>query len=276
MKKVLSALWRLLRPSRALAAVLTVVSTVCLVLIFVKGWEDTLFAYMVYPLSAYCTGVVACAAGKAFRWGKQRLHENRHYHRYATDLHFKAEVSLYFSLAVTFFFSVFKAAAGIYYRSAWLGSIAAYYILLAVMRYLLLRRIRRGKTGGSCRACGVLLLVLTAALGSISFYSIYRGNAVHYPGFLIYAAAAYTFYSLTMAVYNLIRYRRIRIAIYTASKVLALASSLVSLFFLQTAMLALFGDGAAWERLMNLLTGGAVHAIIVYLAILLLKREKTA
>jgi hypothetical protein len=274
MEKVLSALQRLLRPSRALAAVLTVVSTVCLVLIFVKGWEDTLFAYMVYPLSAYCAGVVSYAAGKAFQWGKQRLHENQHYHRYATDLHFKAEVSLYFSLAVTFFFSVFKAAAGIYYRSAWLGSIAAYYILLAVMRYLLLRRIRCGKTGGSCRACGVLLLVLTAALGSISFYSIYRGNAVHYPGFLIYAAAAYTFYSLTMAVYHLIRYRKLQIAVYSASKILALASSLVSLFFLQTAMFTYFGDGSSWERLMNLLTGGTVHAIILYLAFLLLRGKK--
>ncbi|MBQ3533380.1 MAG: hypothetical protein IJA51_06750 [Oscillospiraceae bacterium] len=271
MEKALSALRRLLRPSRVLAAVLTVVSTVCLVLIFVKGWEHTLFAYMVYPLSAYCAGVVAYAAGKAFQWGKQRLHENRHYRRYATDLHFKAEVSLYFSLAVTFFFSVFKAAAGIYYRSAWLGSVAAYYILLAVMRYLLSRRIRCGKTGGSCRACGVLLLVLTAALGSISFYSIYRGNAVRYPGFLIYAAAAFTFYQLTMAIWNLLRYRTLRIAVYTASKILALASSLVSLFFLQTAMFRVFGDGGAWQQTMNLATGGAVYLIILVLAVQLLR-----
>ena len=276
MEKALSALRRLLRPSRALAAMLSVVSAACLMLIFVKGWEDTLFAYMVYPLSAYCAGFVVYAAANTFQRSKHRLYENRHYHRYAIDLHFKAEVSLYFSLAVTFFFSVFKAAAGIYYHSPWLGSIAAYYILLAVMRYLLLRRIRCGKTGGSCRACGVLLLVLTLALGSISFYTIYRGNTVQYPGFMIYAAAAYTFYSLTMAVYNLFRYRKLRIGVYTVSKILALASSLVSLFFLQTAMFAVFGDGASWERLMNLLTGGTVHAIIVYLAILLLKRDKSS
>lgn len=274
MEKALSALWRLLRPSRVLAAVLTVVSTVCLVLIFVKGWEHTLFAYMVYPLSAYCAGVVTYAAGKAFQWGKQRLHENQHYRRYATDLHFKAEVSLYFSLAVTFFFSVFKAAAGIYYRSAWLGSVAAYYILLAVMRWLLIKRIRAGKTGGSCRSCGVLLLILTLALSAISFYTIYRGNTVRYPGVMIYAAAAFTFYSLTMAIWNLVRYRKLRVAVYTASKILALASSLVSLFFLQTAMFAVFGDSSAWERGMNLLTGGTVHATIVVLACLLLRGSK--
>lgn len=275
MEKIRSALRRLLRPGWALAAVLTVVSGICLVLIFVRGWEDTLFAYAVYPLSAYSVGLVACGVPGVFRWCRHRLHENRHYHRYATDLHFKAEVSLYLSLAVTFFFCVFKAAAGIYYRSAWLGSIAAYYMLLALMRYLLLRRIRRGQIDRTCRGCGILLLVLTAALGAISFYTIYRGNTVQYPGFLIYAAAAFTFYNLTMAIYNLIRYRRMHVAVYTASKILALASSLVSLFFLQTAMFAAFGDGGTWEQTMNLLTGGAVHAAVLGLSFLLLRGKKT-
>ena len=74
-----------------------------------------------------------------------------------------------------------------------------------------------------------------------------------------------------MAVWNLLRYRALRIAVYTASKILALASSLVSLFFLQAAMFRVFGDGGAWQQTMNLATGGAVYLIILVLAAQLLK-----
>jgi len=271
MERLWECLRRLLRPGWALVIVLSAVSAVCLVLIFIRGWQDTLFAYAVYPLSAYCVSALTYGACIVIPHLRQRLHENGHYHRYATDLHFKAEISLYFSLAVTFFFSVYKAVLGIVFRSAWLGAIAAYYILLALMRFTLLRRIRAGRVEGSCRGCGALLLVLTAALGAINFYSIYRGQAVEYPGFMIYAAAAFTFYQLTMAVWNLLRYRALRIAVYTASKILALASSLVSLFFLQTAMFRVFGDGGAWQQTTNLATGGAVYLIILVLAAQLLK-----
>lgn len=271
MERLVEILRRLFRPGWCLVGVLSVISAACLVLIFTRGWEDTLFAYAVYPLSAYCASALAYGTSIVIPQLRDRLHENGHYHRYATDLHFKAEVSLYFSLAVTFFFSVYKAVMGVVFRSAWLGAIAAYYILLAVMRFSLLRRIRAGRVDGSCRGCGALLLVLTAALGAINFYSIYRGQAVEYPGFMIYAAAAFTFYQLTMAIWNLLRYRTLRIAVYTASKILALASSLVSLFFLQTAMFRVFGDGGAWQQTMNLATGGAVYLIILVLAVQLLR-----
>lgn len=265
---------RLLRPHWVLIAALSLLSGAGLILIFVRGWENTLAAYCLYPLSAYCVCTLLISIWEGVQRMRLWLHENTHYRRYATDLHFKAEVSLYFSLAFTFFFCVYKAVVGILYRSPWLGAIAAYYILLAVMRWLLIKRIRAGKTGGSCRSCGVLLLILTLALSASSFYTIYRGNTVRYPGVMIYAAAAFTFYSLTMAIWNLVRYRKLRVAVYTASKILALASSLVSLFFLQTAMFAVFGDSSAWERGMNLLTGGTVHATIVVLACLLLRGSK--
>ena len=271
MEQLWERLRRRLRPSWGLVIALSVISAACLVLIFTQGWEDTLFAYAVYPLSAYCLTALAYGANIVIPRLRQRLHENGHYHRFATDLHFKAEVSLYFSLAITFFFSVYKAVMGIVFRSAWLGAIAAYYILLAVMRFSLLRRIRAGRVDGSCRGCGALLLVMTAVLGAINFYSIYRGQTVEYPGFMIYAAAAFTFYQLTMAIWNLLRYRTLRIAVYTASKILALASSLVSLFFLQTAMFRVFGDGGAWQQTMNLATGGVVYLIILILAAQLLR-----
>ena len=271
MEQLWERLRRLLRPSWGLVIALSVISAACLVLIFTQGWEDTLFAYAVYPLSAYCVTALAYGASIVIPRLRQRLHENGHYHRFATDLHFKAEVSLYFSLAITFFFSVYKAVMGIVFRSAWLGAIAAYYILLALMRFALLRRIRAGRVEGSCRGCGALLLVMTAVLGAINFYSIYRGQTVEYPGFMIYAAAAFTFYQLTMAIWNLLRYRTLRIAVYTASKILALASSLVSLFFLQTAMFRVFGDGGAWQQTMNLATGGVVYLIILILAAQLLR-----
>ena len=86
MERLWECLRRLLRPGWALVIVLSAVSAVCLALIFIRGWKDTLFAYAVYPLSAYCVSALTYGACIVIPRLRQRLHENGHYHRYATDL----------------------------------------------------------------------------------------------------------------------------------------------------------------------------------------------
>ena len=129
-----------------------------------------------------------------------------------TDLRFKAKISLYLSLGVTLGYSIYKSFIAIRCRSAWFASVACYYIVLGTGRFLLVRHIRAGRD--DCVQehkiygfCGYLLLVLTAALGAMNFYTIYEGRAVAYPGHMIYAAAGFAFYSLGMAWANLVRYR---------------------------------------------------------------------
>ena len=48
--------------------------------------------------------------------------------------------------------------------------------------------------------CGWLLLILNAAISGMVVQMIWQNRSYSYPGFIIYASAAYTFYRLTMAI----------------------------------------------------------------------------
>ncbi len=275
MKQHRQFLKKVIYPHVSLVILLALASAIALTIIFIKGLEESIFAYGIYAVSAYSLTIVVVRLVFLWKAGKDRLLDNAFYHRYSTDLDFKAVVSIHLSLAVTLFYCVTKAAAGIYYRSAWFGSMAFYYTVLGVVRYLLLRHIRR-EQGNTLQAykkyrfCGYLLLVLTVALGAMSFHTIYDNKAIEYPGFLIYAAAGFTFYNLTMAVFNLVRYGRLHNPIYSASKILALATASVSLFFLQTSMFSAFGDGGKWQYYMNMGTGAVVFVLIVCFAVFMI------
>ena len=276
MKQHRQFLKKVICPHVSLVILLALASAIALTVVFIKGLEESIFAYGIYAVSAYSLTIVVVRLVFLWKVGKGKLHNNAFYHRYSTDLDFKAVVSIHLSLAVTLFYCVTKAVAGIYYRSAWFGSLAFYYIVLGFVRYLLLRHIRReqGNTQQAYKKygfCGYLLLVLTVALSAVSFHAIYDNKAIEYPGFLIYAAAAFTFYNLTMSIFNLIRYRKLNNPIYSASKILAFATASVSLFFLQTSMFSTFGDGRKWQYYMNMGTGAVVFVLIVCIAVFMIR-----
>lgn len=162
-------------------------------------------------------------------------------------------------------YSVYKAALGLLLGSVWFGAMAAYYLVLSAARFLLLR----GGTGSLLtgykkrRFCGWLLAVMTVPIAVIGAVSVYTGGATEYPGHLIFAAAAYTFYSLTMAIVNICRFRGAGSPVYSAANALALMTALVSLFFLQGAMFLAFGDGSSTERNMNLIFAAVLAAMAV-------------
>ena len=85
---------------------------------------------------------------------------------------------------------------------------------------------------------------------------------------MINAQAAYTFYCLTMAIINLVKYRNMTRPILSAAKVISLSCALMSVFALQTAMLMQFGDeNENFSQIMNAFTGGAVCACVFAMAI---------
>lgn len=206
---------------------------------------------------------------------RARLHRVSLLHRYLAEPEFRAEVSLYLSLGLNLLYALYKSAAGLYYRSAWFGSMALYYILLGAERFYLLRHVRSGRQDRprqlrGCRFCGCLLLALTAAILAMGFHTISGGRSIRYPGSMIYAAAAYTFYSLGAAAANLVRCRRLDSPVHAAARAVTLATALVSLFFLQTAMFASFGDGAPWQASMSLATGIGVLLLISGMALFMI------
>ena len=155
--------------------------------------------------------------------------ENQYVNRWSTDPQWRVKLSLYGSVLMNTAYAVFQFGLGLFHRSFWFYSLAGYYLLLVLMRFFLLRDVRGMTVGENMsselrryRFCGVLLLLMTQALTGMVFFITYFGRGVTHHPITTIALAAYTFTSLTMAIVNLVRYRRYHSPLLSAAKAINL------------------------------------------------------
>lgn len=276
-------LHRILWPGILIKLLLTVVSAFLLVYTFAWGREDTLIAYCSYGVSAYTLVILALDIPKIVRKGKSILYGNTFTARYMQDLEFRAQVSLYSGLFLNLSYAVFKLIVGIIYQSIWFGAVAGYYIILSFIRFMLLRSVRmssgqeqsaarREQELKSYRLCGCFLFLLNIAMTGMVVQMIWQNKGYDYPGTIIYASAAYTFYCLTMAIVNIVKHRKMDNPVISAAKMLSFCKAVMAIFALQTAMFTQFGDDFRFERLMNAVVGGSVCLLVLYLAVFMVIR----
>ena len=268
----------------AIACVLVVISAALLLYAFLIPGANPIVAYFGYFVSAYTLIVVCVKMPTAFVGAKKGLHANKYSGRYLSDAALRAEISLYTGLGISFFYAVFKMIAGIYYRSVWLGALAMYYIILSAMRFALVKRYRDNIQNEdareqrmfglrSYRFCGVLMFLLNIAVTWLVVQLIWTNETYEYPGFLIYAFAAYSFYCIGIAVKNMAKHRKLETPVLAAAKMLSFACALMSILATQTAMLTQFGNAQEkFAQLMNGLTGGTVCLLIFGLAVWMVQR----
>lgn len=266
-------------PQKKYLVLLNGLTFLLLFIIFSHHMNHTIIAYVIYLFSAYSLIIDILAVSTKINKLKNILDQNSLYHRYNTDLAFKAEVSLYLSLGINIIYSVYKAFAGIYYHSLWFGTVAFYYIILSVERFLLLHHVRKKDNDEITLLkkyclCGYLLFTLTIAIIGMSVYMIHEGEASTYPGHIIYAAAGYTFYSFISAIINSVKYRQSSNPMYHASKMITLSTALISVYSLQTSMFAAFGNDYMQQRLMNMTTGFVVFFVVICIALFMIIRGK--
>ena len=171
--------------------------------------------------------------------------------------------------------SVLNAYLGISERSIWFGALSAYYIFLALMRSGLLiyhRKKRDFESGALIRAkkymrCGILLLILNAALSSAIAQMIFDDRGFEYKDWLIYAFAAYAFYKIITSIINMFKARKQDDLTIQAIREINTVDAAVSILALQTALLHTFDDGTADISLFNTLTGSAVSIFSLSLSI---------
>lgn len=183
---------------------------------------------------------------------------------------------------INLLYIVMKMASGIYYHSVWFISVAVYYILLAFMRFLLFRRGKAGTTGNYLEAelkryrmCGILLLIMNQALAGIVVFMVYQNKSYDYPGYLIYAMAAYSFYCVILASINIVKFRRHGSPVLSAAKVISLVSAMVSILSLETAMVTRFGDkdDFVFRQVMTGATGGGVCTLVLGIAVFMIVKS---
>ena len=145
------------------------------------------------------------------------------------------------------------------------------------MRFFLVLYTRQHKPGQNekeelrrYRSCGIVLLLMNLTLSVMVFFMVYWGRTFHHSQITTIALAAYTFTAFTLAVINLIKYRKLKSPVYSAAKVVSMASACVSMLTLEAAMLTAFGAetmDTATRQLFLGLTGAAVCVFIISMAI---------
>lgn len=186
-------------------------------------------------------------------------------------------------LIATTFYAFYNGILGFFTHSVWFATMCVYYAVLSLMRFFI-----------GCRLCdekrlpradvrlnffiGLLFLLLTSALSGMIVLTIHRTEFRRYSEITMITLSAYTFGKTGMAVAGAVRAKKQSAPLLLTLRKIRIAEVSVSMLSLQTAMLAAFpNDGSINVKLMTLLTGTAVSALLLFLGIsMLIASSKTA
>ena len=281
MKRAWTLLEKLLHPPKWVLLTLPPIVFAALTYVLLKG-KNSMPAYMIYCMSAYCLTIWVLPLPRMFRKAKANI---MHWltgmafgRNYIGDLVFRGSVGLYSGMATNFFYVVFRIFVGIRYASVWFLTIAIYYLLLGIMRLSLILsyRNRNMKSELRCyRRTAWLLFLLNIPMGGMITLMVLTDSGYSYPGYVIYLSALYTFYTIILAIVNLVKFRKLGSPILSAAKVLNFVAALMSLLGLQTAMISQFStEGEDFRRMMNALTGGGVWFSVILIAVTMLLHSR--
>ena len=112
-------------------------------------------------------------------------------------------------------------------------------------------------------------------MGGMIVLMVLTDSGYSYPGYVIYLSALYTFYTVILAIVNLVKFRKLGSPILSAAKVLNFVAALMSLLGLQTAMISQFStEGENFRRMMNTITGSGVWFAVILTAVYMLLHSR--
>ncbi len=267
----------LLFPHIAIMIILLPIATVFLVYSLVFMGTDSIIAIVSYVLAFYTLTVWTLKVPYLIQFFKHFKDENKYARLWQDDDRLRVNVSLYGTLIWNTAYALLQLGMGFWHHTFWFYSLAGYYIALAVMRFFLVRHTSRHKPGElmkeeliKYRACGIVFLLMNLALALIIFFMVYWNRTFDHHEITTIAMAAYTFASLTIAIMNVVKYRKYNSSVYSASKAISLAAALVSMLTLESTMLTTFGDDTmdmTTRRIMLGASGGVISVFIIVMAI---------
>ncbi|MDE7453336.1 MAG: hypothetical protein K2N22_02895 [Clostridia bacterium] len=265
--------WYFLLPLILIAIGATVGGTLILTQDNLSGymiWGYVLLGVMAVTLSYSVFGIIRVypkAKERILKWSEKHPRINKAFNEYG----FTTLVITACSIIVTLAFAVYNGSIAIVIRSVWFGALAAYYIVLIILRGSILtyygirkRAALKGQSetqtlirdGKLYRTCGILLFLLPVCLSFAILQMVRAGDSFEHKGITIFVYAIYAFFKIITAVYSLIKERRNRSMTVTAIKNIKLADAMVSILALQTAMFREFGGiGDISTVMMNAITG---------------------
>ena len=166
-------------------------------------------------------------------------------------------------------FAIYHLLLGLHTSSWWLLTLASYYFVLSIVRYVVLRS--KSKEDFIIKFTGWMLVLLSIPLVGAVILSVLRDRGHKLHMIVMIAMAAYAFTKITLAIIKFIKARRSKSAILLTLRNISLADAFVSIFALQRSMLVSF-EGMREMKIviMNAALGSAVCIACFLLGLLLL------
>ncbi|MBP3605347.1 MAG: hypothetical protein J6J66_01985 [Clostridia bacterium] len=279
LKKITKAL---LFPHIAIMIALIPIAAVLLLLTALYLENDSPLAILSYAVSAYALTVWCIKMPRVIAFFKAVKNENRYVRRYFDDPRLRVHISLYGSFYINVGYGLFHLWLGVYHRTFWFSSLGVYYLCLGAMRFFLLSHTKRYAPGERqksellrYRACGRILLVMNLALSLIVFFMVYWGRTFSHHMITAIAIAAYTFTAFTLAIVQMVKFKKYKSPVFSASKAISFAAACVSMLTLTSTLLTAFSDGsmgATEQKIMLGCVGIAVMATVLTIAVHMIAR----
>ena len=267
----------LLFPPIAIMIILIPIATVFLVYSMIFLGSESPVAIISYVLAFYTLTVWCVKIPHLIKFFKAFKSENKYARLWQDDARLRVNVSLCGTLVWNTAYAVFQLGLGFWHQTFWYYSLDFYYISLAVIRFFLVRHTSKHKPGERMRdelikyrACGIVFLAINLALALIIFFMVYWNRTFIHHEITTITMAAYTFTAFTVAIINIVKYRKYNSPIFSASKAISLASACVSMLTLESTMLTTFNDGSIDEYTRRIFlgsSGGVISLFIIIMAI---------
>lgn len=269
----------------------------CLMAVFIAGAVAAAaigglgpISYVLYAGAALLLGYTVYTVIHCAPKVKAAVMEKAKRHRFTGNLigdyGFRTIVFAVCSFAISAAYVILNAILAVLAVSVWYASLAVYYLFLSGLRFgILLGGYKaRQKAGEDAkklyegklklyRGCGIALLVLETALWVAVTQMIRSESPSVHTQIMAIGSAAYTFYKVTLAIYNLVKVHRYKDPLLQSFRNINLTDASVSLLALQTTMVVVFSEGMDAEmKILNCVMGFFVCMLTIVLGIFMIVR----
>ncbi len=254
-----------------MGALLIIVSLAYLICLDKFG---TPLSYVLYLLMTYALVIIVVKLCEVIK-GKinKIIDSNKYLARYKSDYMLRHRVSLYLSLVWNVLYVMFKIISGIVYKSIWFISFALYYLLIVIVKTNIVKEDLNHNTSLKdeylkYRSCGVIMLFMNVVLTCIILIVVKQNIEIVYHVYIVIAMAVYTFGIMVTSIATLVKYKKYKSPLISATKILNVVRSLMAMLSLEVVMLSTFGTGRVmYNQIMVMATGGGISLIIFVICI---------
>lgn len=183
---------------------------------------------------------------------------------YFLDKKARFSIAVLFGLILNACYIVFNLVLGILRENVWCITVASYYTLIVILRYIIIDG--EGGSESLARTVSSLLLIVACPMTGMIIYTVLSGAKTDYPRFAVPIFLAYAVFSILRAALGLFGYGRHKTPARRVANNIRIALALLSLFNFQTSLLSLLNIGERLTVTLNFITGGGAAITTLALA----------